>query len=52
MKKFILFLLITIPLLIQAQDTGIHFQHEASWKEIQAQAKAENYRNGRYPNIS
>ncbi len=42
MKKFILFLLITIPLLIQAQDIGIHFQHEASWKEIQAKAKAEN----------
>ncbi len=31
-----------IPLLIQAQETGIHFQHEANWKEIQAEAKAEN----------
>lgn len=42
MKKIVLLLLIIIPLLIQAQDTGIHFQHEASWKEIQAKAKAEN----------
>lgn len=42
MKKIILLLLFTIPLLIQAQDTGIQFQHEASWKEILAKAKAEN----------
>ncbi|HEV8084926.1 MAG TPA: thioredoxin fold domain-containing protein [Chitinophagaceae bacterium] len=42
MKKFILLLFITIPLLIKAQDTGIHFLHEASWKEIQAKAKAQN----------
>ncbi|MEP7233410.1 MAG: thioredoxin fold domain-containing protein [Ginsengibacter sp.] len=42
MKKITLLLLMVIPLLIQAQETGIHFQHEASWKEIQTKAKAEN----------
>ncbi len=40
--KFILLFFITVPLLIKAQDKGINFQHEASWKEIQAKAKAEN----------
>ncbi len=42
MKKFILLLLIAFPLLIQAQEKGVHFQHQASWKEVQAKAKAEN----------
>ena len=42
MKKIILLLLFPIPLLIQAQDTGVQFQHQASWKEILAKAKAEN----------
>lgn len=42
MKKFILLLFIAIPQLIQAQDTGIHFQHDMSWKDVQAKAKAEN----------
>jgi len=42
MKKSILLLFIIIPLLIQAQDKGIQFQHNKSWKEVQAKAKAEN----------
>ncbi len=42
MKKLILILFLVIPFLVQAQDTGIQFQHEASWKEVQAKAKAEN----------
>ena len=39
MKKFILFLVLVIPLTMQAQDTGLHFEH-STWKEIQAKAKA------------
>ncbi len=42
MKKFIIMLLFVMPLFTNAQDTGIQFQHNASWKEIQAKAKAEN----------
>ncbi len=42
MKKFILLFFIIVPLLVKAQDKGINFQHEASWKQIQAKAKAEN----------
>ena len=41
MKTFIFLLLIAFPLLILAQEKGVHFQHEASWKEVQAKAKAE-----------
>ncbi len=42
MKKLIILALLVTPFLINAQDTGIHFQHDASWKEIQAKAKTEN----------
>ena len=42
MKKNIFLLLVAIPMLIQAQDKGINFQHNASWKEVQDKAKAEN----------
>ncbi|MEO8568681.1 MAG: thioredoxin fold domain-containing protein [Ginsengibacter sp.] len=42
MKKIILFLLVITPLLTLAQGAGIHFQHETTWKEIQAKAKTEN----------
>ena len=42
MKKIIFLLLIAIPLFIQAQETGINFQHGKSWKEVQAKAKTEN----------
>ena len=39
MKK--LFLLLLLPVFSLAQQ-GIHFEHNLSWKEIQAKAKAEN----------
>jgi thioredoxin-related protein len=42
MKKIIILLLITIPLFTQAQDKGIQFQQNASWKEVKAKAKAEH----------
>src|ERR1700753_698476 len=39
-KLFLLFAL--VPFLLQAQEKGIQFQHELSWQQIQAKAKAEN----------
>lgn len=41
MKKLILLVLL-LPLLTKAQETGIHFEHGASWEQIKAKAKAEN----------
>jgi thiol-disulfide isomerase/thioredoxin len=41
MKK-ILLLLLLIPTLIYAQEKGVHFEHNLSWTEIKAKAKAEN----------
>lgn len=41
--KYIFQLLLTIfPVAMMAQDKGIHFEHELSWTEVQAKAKAEN----------
>lgn len=40
MKKSFLLLLL-LPVFYIAQQ-GIHFEHNISWKEIQAKAKAEN----------
>ncbi len=42
MKQFILILLIFSPFFINAQDTGIQFEHNANWQAVQAKAKAEN----------
>ncbi|MEO6636782.1 MAG: thioredoxin fold domain-containing protein [Ginsengibacter sp.] len=42
MKKFIIVLLVLLPFAMKAQNTGVDFQHNLSWKEIQAKAKAEN----------
>lgn len=41
MKKIFLLLLL-IPTLIYAQEKGVHFEHNLSWTEIKAKAKAEN----------
>ncbi len=41
MKKLILFFLLS-PLGLLAQETGMHFEHSASWAEVQAKAKAEH----------
>lgn len=41
MKRLILFLLF-IPLISVAQEKGIHFEHNTTWENIKAQAKAEN----------
>ena len=35
-------LLLLLSLFGQAQDKGVHFEHELSWTAIQAKAKAEN----------
>src|SRR6187455_469801 len=40
MKKLLLLLLV-LPLFSIARQ-GMHFEHQLSWKEIQAKAKAEN----------
>lgn len=40
MRK-LLFSLLVLPIAALAQE-GIHFEHAASWKEVQAKAKAEN----------
>lgn len=42
MKKFVLLLSFLLPMLVHAQDTGIHFEHTLTWQQIQAKAKAEN----------
>lgn len=42
MKKAIQLLLLLFPLGILAQEKGVHFEHELSWQEVQAKAKAEN----------
>lgn len=41
------FLLLVLPVLlissaVTAQETGVHFEHELSWSQVQAKAKAEN----------
>lgn len=41
MKKLALLALFT-PLLGVAQDKGTHFDHQSSWEQIRAKAKAEN----------
>ncbi len=41
MKK-LHYLLLLFPFFVQAQDKGVHFEHELSWTAIQAKAKAEN----------
>ena len=40
--KRVLYLLFLAPLGLMAQDKGVNFEHELSWKEVQAKAKAEN----------
>lgn len=42
MKQIFQFLLFMLPLGLLAQEKGIHFEHELTWKEVQAKAKAEN----------
>ena len=41
MKKIILLFLL-VPFLSNAQEEGMHFEHQLSWKEVQAKAKAEH----------
>ncbi|MEP6556829.1 MAG: thioredoxin fold domain-containing protein [Ferruginibacter sp.] len=40
--KTIFLLAAFIPFVLQAQDKGVHFQHELSWQQVQAKAKAEH----------
>lgn len=42
MKQIFQLLLFVLPLGVFAQDKGVNFDHELSWKEVQAKAKAEN----------
>lgn len=42
MKRLILLLFAIIPSFIYAQEEGVHFEHNLSWIEIKAKAKAEN----------
>jgi thiol-disulfide isomerase/thioredoxin len=41
MKKLLLLFFI-VPTFIYAQEKGVHFEHNLSWTEIKAKAKAEN----------
>lgn len=34
--------LLLLPFIVTAQEKGIHFERDLSWKEVQAKAKAEN----------
>lgn len=40
--KTIFLLAAFIPFLLQAQEKGVQFQHELSWQQVQAKAKAEH----------
>lgn len=40
--KTIFLLAAFIPFILQAQEKGVHFQHELSWQQVQAKAKAEH----------
>lgn len=42
MKKLVLLLSFLVPILVHAQDTGIHFEHTLTWQQVQEKAKAEN----------
>lgn len=40
--KYLIYLMLLLPIGVMAQEQGVHFDHELSWTEIQAKAKAEN----------
>jgi thioredoxin-related protein len=42
MKKLFAVFLFSLPALVFAQEKGIHFEHNLSWKEVQAKAKTEH----------
>jgi thioredoxin-related protein len=42
MKKIIVFIIFSLPFFTFAQDTGMVFQHNLSWKELQAKALQQN----------
>ncbi|MFN8238403.1 MAG: thioredoxin family protein [Chitinophagales bacterium] len=42
MKQTIFFLFLFISVVLSAQETGIEFQHDASWQQILDKAKKEN----------
>lgn len=41
-KPWWMALILLLPFVVMAQEKGIHFERELSWKEVQAKAKAEN----------
>ncbi|NML40234.1 DUF255 domain-containing protein [Chitinophaga sp. G-6-1-13] len=41
MKQFLLYVLLLAGITATAQEPGIHFEHELSWKDIKAKAKKE-----------
>lgn len=41
MKQFLLYVLLFAGMTAVAQENGIHFEHELSWKDIRAKAKKE-----------
>lgn len=41
MKQFLLYVFLLTGLTAMAQDKGIHFEHELSWKDIRAKARKE-----------
>lgn len=42
MKKLLFLFLLALPVLLNAQDKGIHFEHGLSWEQLKAKAKKEN----------
>jgi thioredoxin-related protein len=42
MNKLFLTILLLAPVLLPAQEKGIHFEHGLSWQEVQAKAKTEH----------
>lgn len=42
MRTTLLLLLVALPLLILAQEKGIHFEHGLTWEQVKEKARAEN----------
>jgi thioredoxin-related protein len=40
--KTFLYLFLLTPIGLAAQDKGVHFEHDLSWSQVKAKAKAEN----------